>query len=408
MTIPNSSALSLRSLFLRHVAQTSPAPPMLDVSHAEGVYIYDHSGKAYIDFISGIAVSNTGHRHPKVIEAIREQTEKYLHVMVYGEFIQGPQVQLAQKIASLLPDSLQSVYFVNSGAEAAEGALKLAKRATGCSRILAFHNAYHGSTHGALSVMGSDYFKQGYGPLLPDVGFLHYNDFASLEAIDEQTACVIAETIQGEAGAKVPEKEWMQALSKRCRDMGALLILDEIQCGFGRTGKLFAFEHFGIVPDILLMAKGMGGGIPIGAFVASHELMSKLSHDPVLGHITTFGGNALACAAALANLNVILEENLIEQVEHKEALIRAQLKYPGIMNIHGKGLMLAAEMKSNAEVLKTMEACYRKGLITDWFLFADNCLRIAPPLVITDEEISEACLIINEAIAEASDQAALF
>jgi acetylornithine/succinyldiaminopimelate/putrescine aminotransferase len=274
---------------------------MLDVSHAEGIYIYDQSGKRYIDFISGIAVSNTGHRHPKVIEAIRKQSEKYLHVMVYGEFIQGPQVQLAQKITSLLPQPLQSVYFVNSGAEAAEGALKLAKRATGRSKMLAFHNAYHGSTHGALSVMGSDYFKQGYGPLLPDVGFMQYNDFASLDAIDGETACVIVETIQGEAGAKLPDSNWLQELSKRCRENGALLILDEIQSGFGRTGKLFAFEHFGIVPDILLMAKGMGGGIPIGAFVSSNALMSKLSHDPVLGHITTFGGNALACAASLAS-----------------------------------------------------------------------------------------------------------
>lgn len=400
MTNSNNTSLSLRSLFLRHIAQTSPAPPMLDVSHAEGIYIYDQSGKPYIDFISGIAVSNTGHRHPKVIEAIRAQSEKYLHVMVYGEFIQGPQVQLAQKIASLLPQPLQSIYFVNSGAEAAEGALKLAKRATGRSKMLAFHHAYHGSTHGALSVMGSDYFKQWYGPLLPDVGFLHYNDFASLDAIDGETACVIAETIQGEAGAKVPDAAWIQALSQRCTEMGALLILDEIQSGFGRTGKLFAFEHFDIVPDILLMAKGMGGGIPIGAFVASNELMSKLSHDPVLGHITTFGGNALACAVSLASLNAIMDEKLIDEVEAKEALIRESLKHPNIQKIHGQGLMLAAELSDNQIVLKTMEACYRRGLITDWFLFADHCLRIAPPLVITNEQLVEACAIIKDAISE--------
>ena len=373
---------------------------MLEVSHAEGIYIYDQSGKRYIDFISGIAVSNTGHRHPKVIEAIRAQSEKYLHVMVYGEFIQGPQVQLAQKITSLLPQPLQSVYFVNSGAEAAEGALKLAKRATGRSKMLAFHNAYHGSTHGALSVMGSDYFKQGYGPLLPDVGFMTHNDFASLDAIDEATACVIVETIQGEAGAKLPVSNWLQELSKRCRVNGALLILDEIQSGFGRTGKLFAFEHFGIVPDVLLMAKGMGGGIPIGAFVASNELMSKLSHDPVLGHITTFGGNALACAASLASLNAIVDEKLMDEVEAKEALIRDNLQHPGILKIYGKGLMLAAEMSDNHVVLKTMEACYRRGLITDWFLFADNCLRIAPPLVIANEQLVEACSIIKDAISE--------
>ena len=317
-----NASLSLRSLFLRHVAQTSPAPPMLEVSHAEGVFIYDQHGKSYIDFISGIAVSNTGHRHPKVIEAIREQSEKYLHVMVYGEFIQGPQVQLAQKIASLLPQPLQSVYFVNSGAEAAEGALKLAKRATGRSKMLAFHNAYHGSTHGALSVMGSDYFKQGYGPLLPDVGFMTHNDFASLDAIDEATACVIVETIQGEAGAKLPDSNWLQELSKRCRENGSLLILDEIQAGFGRTGKLFAFEHFDIVPDVVLLAKSMGGGMPIGAFVAAKEVMDVLKENPILGHITTFGGHPVSCAAGLAGLTALLEENLIPAVAAKEALFR--------------------------------------------------------------------------------------
>lgn len=394
-------SLSLRSMFLQHVAQTSPFPPMLEIEQAEGVFITDSAGKQYIDFISGISVCNIGHRHPKVIQAIQNQLDKYLHVMVYGEFIQGPQVKLASRLAEILPKPIDSIYFVNSGAEATEGALKLAKRATGRTEILAFHNAYHGSTHGALSVMGSDFFKKGYGPLLPDVGFLTYNHLSDLSKITEKTACVIAESIQGEAGAKLPDQQWIKALRDRCTATGTLLILDEIQTGFGRTGACFAFRHFGVVPDIVLMAKGMGGGIPIGAFAASNMLMKQLSYNPLLGHITTFGGNALACAAAAASLEVILEPGFMQAIPAKEQLIRKLLVHPEIIAIHGKGLLLAAEMRDNPLVLKTMENCYAHGLITDWFLFADNCLRIAPPLTISDEEIEQACAIILTAINEA-------
>jgi acetylornithine/N-succinyldiaminopimelate aminotransferase len=374
---------------------------MLEVASAEGVYIKDIYGKTYIDFISGIAVSNTGHRHPKVIEAIKNQADKYLHVMVYGEFVQSPQVLLAQAIIACLPKSFSSVYFVNSGSEASEGAMKLAKRFTGRTKMIAFRNAYHGSTQGALSLMGGDYFKKGYEPLLPDIKILEYNSLDELEQIDSETACVFAESIQGEAGALPPSDLWMQQLAARCKEQGALLVLDEIQSGFGRTGKFFAFEHFGVVPDIVLMAKGMGGGLPIGAFAASQEVMSCLSHNPVLGHLTTFGGNALTAAAAHANLNVLLNEGYIQSVPSKEQLIRSELNANGILGIRGKGLMLAVEFESNERVLKIMELCYQKGLITDWFLFADNCLRVAPPLIINEEQIKQACKIINEAVEEA-------
>jgi acetylornithine/succinyldiaminopimelate/putrescine aminotransferase len=374
---------------------------MLEVASAEGVYIKDIYGKTYIDFISGIAVSNTGHRHPKVIEAIKNQADKYLHVMVYGEFVQSPQVLLAQAIIACLPKSFSSVYFVNSGSEASEGAMKLAKRFTGRTKMIAFRNAYHGSTQGALSLMGGDYFKKGYEPLLPDIKILEYNSLDELEQIDSETACVFAESIQGEAGALPPSDLWMQQLAARCKEQGALLVLDEIQSGFGRTGKFFAFEHFGVVPDIVLMAKGMGGGLPIGAFAASQEVMSCLSHNPVLGHLTTFGGNALTAAAAHANLNVLLNEGYIQSVPSKEQLIRSELNANGILGIRGKGLMLAVEFESNERVLKIVELCYQKGLITDWFLFADNCLRVAPPLIINEEQIKQACKIINEAVEEA-------
>lgn len=394
----NFSGVSLRSLFLQHVAQTSPFPPALEVAYAEGIYITDVNGKKYVDFISGISVCNVGHRHPKVIAAIKEQLDKYLHVMVYGEFVQGPQVKLAQKIASILPQPLSSVYFVNSGAEACEGALKLAKRVTGRTEICCFENSYHGSTHGALSVMGNETFKQAYRPLLPDIRILHFNDATAIEQITEKTAGVILETFQGEAGLRIPDYNWLRAIRKRCTDVGALLILDEIQTGFGRTGACFAFRHTGVVPDIVLMAKGMGGGIPIGAFVASPEHMSTFTHQPVLGHITTFGGNALACAASLATLETLLEEQLIEQVPAKEKLIRELLIHSEIKQIKGKGLLLAAYFDSNETALKVMNACYTKGLITDWFLFCDNALRIAPPLTITATEIKEACAILLDAI----------
>jgi acetylornithine/succinyldiaminopimelate/putrescine aminotransferase len=374
---------------------------MLEVERAEGVFIFDTSSKRYFDFISGISVSNVGHRHPHVIDAIQDQLNRYLHVMVYGEFIQNPQVKLASKLAGLLPYPLDSVYFVNSGSEAVEGALKLAKRITNRTEIISFTNAYHGSSHGALSVMGNEFFKQAYRPLLPDIRVIHFNKESELEQITDKTACVIAETFQGEAGALVPDFDWLLKLRKRCGQTGTLLILDEIQTGFGRTGTMFAFEQAKIVPDILLVAKGMGGGLPIGAFIASREHMQQLTHNPVLGHITTFGGNALCCAAALATIEVILNENLIEQVAEKERLIRSLLVHPQILEIKGKGLLLAAEFGSVERSLAVMLNCFKLGLITDWFLFADTCLRISPPLTITREQITEACGIFIQAVEEA-------
>jgi acetylornithine/succinyldiaminopimelate/putrescine aminotransferase len=396
----NNSSISLRSLFLQHVAQTSPFPPMLEVDRAKGVYIYDVQGKEYIDFISGISVSNVGHCHPNVTEAIRLQSERYMHVMVYGEFVQSPQVKLAVGIASVLPPSLDSVYFVNSGSEATEGALKLAKRFTGRTQLIGFKNAYHGSTQGALSMMGSETFKQAFRPLLPDVLHLNYGSFDELELISNQTAAVLVESIQGEAGIVIPPENWLKALRNRCSETGTLLILDEIQTGFGRTGTFFAFQQTDIIPDILLMAKGMGGGLPIGAFVSSKEIMGSLTRDPILGHITTFGGNAVCCAASLAVLNLLKDSDLIHQVPEKENRIRQNLQHTAIKGIQGKGLLLAINLGSNEIALPVMAKCMELGLITDWFLFADHCLRIAPPLTISNEEIDKGCSIFLQAIKE--------
>src|SRR6201996_1197853 len=319
---------TLRQLFLANNAQTTDFPLLLEFERAEGIYMYNSEGKAYIDLISGIGVSNLGHSHPKVIEAIKQQVDKYMHLMVYGEYVQTPQVRFAEKLTSILPENLQSVYFVNSGAEAVEGALKLAKRYTGRSQIIACKNSYHGSTHGALSVMGNEEFKHAYRPLLPMVNFIRFNKIANLERITTQTACVIIETIQGEAGIRVPDATYLQALRKRCTETGTLLILDEIQAALGRTGKLFAFEHFDITPDILLMAKALGGGMPIGAFISSNEIMGALKENPILGHITTFGGHPVCCAAGLAALEVLLDEDLIASVEAKSTLFYQLLVHP--------------------------------------------------------------------------------
>ncbi|MGV8878435.1 MAG: aspartate aminotransferase family protein [Sphingobacteriaceae bacterium] len=390
--------LTQRQLFLLNTAQTSKSPRLLEVDHAEGLYIYDPQGKAYMDLVSGFAVSNIGHRHPKVVHAIKNQADKYLHVTVYGEFVQAPQVQFAKKLTSILPGSLSSVFFVNSGAEATEGALKLAKRFTGRSEIIAFHHSYHGSTHGALSVMGNEYFKQAYRPLLPGVSFIHLNAHAQLNLINRQTAAVILETIQGEAGVRLPDTSYMKALRQRCNETGTLLILDEIQTGFGRTGKYFGFEHFGIVPDILLLAKGMGGGMPIGAFISSGEIMGVIKENPILGHITTFGGHPLSCAAGLATLAVLLESTLISQVENKEQLFRKLLRHPKIKAVRGKGLMLSIQLDNFKQVERASEYCLEKGIIIDWFLHCDTAMRIAPPLIITDTEIEKACSVILEAL----------
>lgn len=390
--------LTLRQLFLANNAQTTDFPLLLEFERAEGVHLYDANGKDYIDLISGIGVSNLGHGNSKVIEAVKDQAEKYMHLMVYGEYVQTPQVRFAEKLTSILPHNLQSVYFVNSGAEAVEGALKLAKRHTSRQQIISCYNSYHGSTHGALSVMGNEEFKQAYRPLLPLVDFIRFNEVNDLQFITDETACVIIETVQGEAGVRVPEIAYMQALRKRCDETGTLLILDEIQAALGRTGSLFAFEHFGIVPDILLLSKALGGGMPVGAFISSKQIMDALKENPILGHITTFGGHPVCCAAGLAALEVLLEENLIATVPEKEALIRKQLVHSAIKEIRGKGLMLAIEFESFELNKKIIDRCIANGVITDWFLHCSNSMRIAPPLIITADELKHACEVILDAI----------
>jgi acetylornithine/succinyldiaminopimelate/putrescine aminotransferase len=384
-----------RQLFLNHIAQTSETPLMIEINRASGVYMYGDGGKKYLDLISGIGVSNIGHCHPEVVNAVQKQAEKYMHLMVYGEFVQSPQIDLATKLIDTLPPLLDSVYLVNSGSEATEGALKLAKRYTNRKEIISCKNAYHGSSHGALSVMGNEFFKQSFRPLLPGIKHIEYNNTEELNLITEQTATVIIETIQGEAGIRIADYDYMQALRKRCDYTGTLLILDEIQCGFGRTGTFWAFEKYNIKPDILLTAKGMGGGMPIGAFISSKEIMNCLTYNPVLGHITTFGGHPVSCAAAIACINVIQKEQLIEPVLHKEALFRKHLNHPGIKEIRSSGLMMAAEFESYIVLKKIIDQAIEKGVLTDWFLFCDNSMRIAPPLIISDEEIIEACSIIS-------------
>ena len=360
--------------------------------------LYDINGKEYLDLIGGISVANTGHRHPKVIEAIQKQLDAYLHVMVYGEFVESPQVQYAKLLTEHLPASLNSVYFTNSGAEAVEGAMKLAKRVTNRTQIIAFKNSYHGSTQGALSIMGNEYWRNAFRPLLPDILHLEYNSFDSLNEITGQTACVIAENVQAEAGIIVPTIEWMQALRKKCTETGVLLVLDEIQAGFGRTGKLWGFEHFDIVPDILLLGKALGGGMPLGAFVADKKLMWALTENPVLGHITTFGGHPVCCSAGLAAMKVLLKEGMINEVLQKEELFRSLLVHPKIKAVRSFGLWMAVEFDSFEICKKVIDTCLSKGLMTDWFLFTPNCLRISPPLTISDEQIKKACNTILQAV----------
>ena len=390
--------ISNKQLFLQNNAQTSTSPNLLEIDAAEGIYLYDKQGKAYIDLVSGFAVSNIGHRHPKVLAAIKAQLDKYMHVTVYGEYVQTPMIAFAQKLVEVLPTDLNNVYFVNSGAEATEGALKLAKKYTGRTGIISCFHSYHGSTHGALSVMGSDEFKAGYGPLLPDVSFINFNEEADLQMITEKTACVIVETVQGEAGIRVPSTDYMQKLRARCTAVGALLILDEIQAAFGRTGKLFAFENFGIQPDILLLAKALGGGMPMGAFIAKKEVMSALKQNPILGHITTFGGHPVCCSAGLASLEVLLEENLVEQANEKGKLFTSLLVHPLIREVRGIGLMMSMQLDSFAQVEKVSELCRERGVVIDWFLHCETAMRIAPPLTIKEEEIRKTCAVILDAL----------
>ena len=386
--------MNQRELFLRHIGQTSPAPLALEIVKADCCTLYDAEGKEYIDLIGGISVANIGHRHPKVIEAIQKQLDAYLHIMVYGEFVEAPQVQYAKLLTGHLPASLNAVYFTNSGAEAVEGAMKLAKRITNRTQIIAFNKSYHGSTQGALSVMGDEYWRNAFRPLLPDVLHLEYNSVESLDEITEQTACVIAETVQAEAGIIVPEKKWIQALRKKCTETGTLLILDEIQTGFGRTGKLWGFENFDIVPDVLLLGKALGGGMPLGAFIADKKLMDAFTDNPVLGHITTFGGHPVSCAAGMAALEALLEEKWIDTVKSKEELFQSLLVHPRIKAVRSFGLWMAIEFDSFETNKRVIDACIADGLLTDWFLFASNCLRISPPLIISEGLVRKAAAII--------------
>lgn len=387
-----------KETFLQKLAPTSPFPFLITVERAEGVYLYSPDGKKYIDMISGIAVTNVGHCHPKVVEAIKNQVDKHLHVMVYGEYIQSPANLLAHKLSTLLPPSLNCTYFVNSGTEANEAALKLAKRITGRTQMISCRKSYHGSTHGSLSVSGNEAKKRAFRPLLPDVKFIDFNNLPDLDEITVRTACVIIETIQGDAGVRVPSKNYLQALRKKCTEMGAQLIFDEIQCGMGRTGKLFAFEHFEVVPDILTTAKALGGGLPIGAFISSYSNMQLLTSNPMLGHITTFGGNPVCCASALAVLQVIEEENLLSQVEEKGRLIEELLKHPRIKEVRRFGLMFAFDFDSEERVNQIVAYAKEHGVICYWFLSHPYSFRIAPPLTITESEIREACSVILKAI----------
>lgn len=383
-----------KEIFHTLQAQTTPFPIGLEISRAEGLFIYDKAGKAYYDLVSGLAVTNIGHRHPKVIEAIKKQLDIHLHVMPYGEFIQTPQLELAKKLNEILPANLTTSYFVNSGAEAVEGALKLAKRYTGRQEIIACHKSYHGSTHGALSVSGNPVKQSAFKPLLPDVHFIEFNNLAELNKITTKTACVIIETVQGDAGVRIPDLCYLQKLREKCTETGTLLILDEIQTGFGRTGSFFAFEQYGITPDILVIAKALGGGMPIGAFVSSKKNMDCLTHNPMLGHITTFGGHPVNCAAAIANIKVIQEENLIVDVHEKGALMNQLLSHSLVKEIRQIGLMLAIDLENEEITQQVVEGCMEKGIIAFWFLSCPASFRLAPPLTITLEEIETVCGVI--------------
>jgi acetylornithine/succinyldiaminopimelate/putrescine aminotransferase len=390
-----------RQYFFQHLAQTSDKPIGIEVASANGIYIKDVDGKAFIDMIAGFSVCNIGHSHPAVIKAIQEQVEKYMHVIVYGEFVQAPQVQYAQHLTRFLPEALQSVYFTNSGAEATEGAMKLAKRVTGRTKIVAFEGAYHGSTQGALSVMGDEYFKNAFRPLLPDILHLRYNNFEDIELIDNTVACVLVELVQAETGITPANKQWVEAIKKKCESLCALLIVDEIQSGFGRTGTLFAFEQYAIVPDVLLVGKALGGGLPLGAFIASTKMMSALTENPVLGHITTFGGNPVSCAAGNAALTILHNSGWIEAVKEKENYLITHLNHPAILYRNHAGLWMSLQFESASLARKVAAACIENGIITDWFLFAEDRIRIAPPLSITIDEL----IIAIDKIKASIDQA---
>ncbi|MDZ7608232.1 MAG: aspartate aminotransferase family protein [Cyclobacteriaceae bacterium] len=386
--------MSNRQLFFSNLGQTSAFPMGIEVERAEGIYLYGPDNKKYIDLISGIAVSSLGHQHPRIIRAVEDQVKRHMHVMVYGEFVQSPQVQLARALADTLPEQLSNVFFVNSGSEAIEGAMKLAKRFTGRHKFIAFKNAYHGATHGALSLNSAEYFKQAFMPLLPGIDLLDFGDISQLEAIDESIAAVVIEPVQGEAGVRIAEKEFYQKLRQKCDDAGTLLIADEIQSGFGRTGTFWAFEQLGFVPDVLTTAKAMGGGMPLGAFISSTEIMKSLQTNPVLGHITTFGGHPVSCAASLAALNELQESGIYTLASKKADLFKSLLVHEKILEIRNLGLMMAVQFDSFEIVQKIIHRSMEAGIITDWFLHCDSAIRIAPPLIITEEQIKECCRIL--------------
>ena len=394
----------LRKQFLAHVAQTSPSPMLVGVERAEGVFFYTPEGKRYYDLVAGVSVSNVGHGNPAVVAAVQEQAARYMHVMVYGELIESPQVRYAARIAGLLPGALDSVYFVNSGAEAVEGALKLAKRATGRTELISMRRAFHGSTHGAMSMMGApegEEWKNAFRPLLPDTQAITFNDFADLDRITHRTAAVLAEPVQGEAGVRPPVPGYLEALRRRCDEVGALLIFDEIQTGMGRTGAMFAMQRYGVVPDIVCLAKAFGGGMPLGAFVAPHAVMETLQSDPTLGHITTFGGHPVCCAAGLAALEYLLEHHVVEEVEAKGALYEELLRdHPAVREIRRSGLLLAVELGNSERLYRIMERFKEIGILSDWFLYCDTAFRISPPLIITEPEIRESAALIRQALDE--------
>ena len=392
----------LRKAFLEHVGQTSPSPMMIEVARAEGVFFYTPSGKRYYDLVAGVSVSNVGHANPAVVRAVQEQAGRYMHIMVYGEMVERPQVEYAVRIASLLPDPLESVYFVNSGAEAVEGAMKLAKRCTGRTEIISMRRAYHGSTQGVMSLMGTpegEEWKNAFRPLLPDVRSIEFNSFDELQCITGRTACVIAEPVQGEAGVRPPADGYLQALRRRCDEVGAMLVFDEIQTGFGRTGEMFASVKYGVTPDIVCLAKALGGGMPLGAFVASREVMNTLTVNPTLGHITTFGGHPVCCAAGLAALDYIVENRLAEKAEAKGALYESLLAdHPQVKEIRRSGLLLAVELGSSDKMFAMMEMFAREGIMSDWFLYCDTAFRISPPLTISEDEIRDSAHIIRKCL----------
>ncbi|HQW86004.1 MAG TPA: aspartate aminotransferase family protein [Flavobacteriales bacterium] len=384
----------LHRAFHDHLAQTSPHPLSLDIVHAEGCHLTTRDGRRYLDLVSGLAVANVGHRHPRVVQAIKAQCDRYLHVIPYGEFILEPQVRFAERLTGLLPPTLDSVYFVNSGTEAIEAAVKLAKRVTGRTRLIGCRRSYHGSTHGSLSLTDNETKKYRNRPLLPDVAHIRFNEPGDLELITTEAACVVVEPIQGDAGVRIPDADWMLALRKRCTDVGALLVFDEVQTGFGRTGRLFAFEHFGVVPDVLVLGKALGGGLPMGAFIASRDRMALFTHDPVLGHITTFGGHPLPCVAGLAALEVLEREGLAANADRMGALFKELLVHPLIQEVRGEGLMLAVDLGDADLVQRVVHGCLDRGVLGFWFLSCPTAFRIAPPLMITEEEVRQACRVV--------------